>query len=276
MYQQTIDHFVEIAERRAEFARRGTLSFFTSAMMGGAYIGMAVILALSFAAPLMAGVRPMVMGTVFGIGLILVVFGGAELFTGQLLYQTFAVVRGGVSWQRACFTLALCWLGNAAGAMVLAAIYAISLGSLIADKAPFLLEYVHHKTALPVLALLTRGILCNWLVCVAIWSSARLQEDTAKLIVIGWCLLAFVGLGFEHSVANMTSFCLWLFAAPIAMDDVLGMARNLFWVSLGNALGGSVIVGLGYVLVSRSPDHTAAIHECGGLPGYLTDARRVT
>ena len=95
-------------------------------------------------------------------------------------------------------------------------------------------------------ALIARATLCNWLVCLALWMSARTKSDATKAIVIFWCLFAFIASGFEHSVANMT-----LLSIPLLTDhpdtiSVAGMAYNLLWVTVGNIIGGSLFMGVGY------------------------------
>lgn len=103
------------------------------------------------------------------------------------------------------------------------------------------------------LALIARGMLCNWLVCLALWMSARTVSDSAKCILIFWCLLAFIACGFEHSVANMTIFAVALLSAHSETITLAGAVHNLFWVSLGNAIGGALFVALGYWLVAGQP-----------------------
>ena len=94
-----------------------------------------------------------------------------------------------------------------------------------------------------------RAILCNILVCLAAWSAVRLTSEGAKLAVIFWCLLAFITSGFEHVVANMTTFGLGLIGGlPEASWGEFG--RNMAVVGLGNLVGGGLIVGLGYAVVA--------------------------
>ena len=82
----------------------------------------------------------------------------------------------------------------------------------------------------PALELVARAILCNWLVCLAIWTSARMTNDTAKCIAIFWCLYAFIASGFEHSVANMTLLSIALIAPPPETVSLGGLYWNLLWV----------------------------------------------
>ncbi len=107
------------------------------------------------------------------------------------------------------------------------------------------------KMNAPALELVARGILCNWLVCLAIWMSARMTSDTAKCIAIFWCLYAFVASGFEHSVANMTLFAIALMVDHPASVTMAGLVWNLIWVTIGNAIAGAGIMGVGYWAASR-------------------------
>ncbi len=98
--------------------------------------------------------------------------------------------------------------------------------------------------------LLARAILCNWLVCLALWMAGRTSNDAAKCIVIFWCLFAFIASGFEHSVANMTLFSVALLGEHPESVSLAGMAHNLVWVTLGNLISGSLFMGVAYWLYS--------------------------
>lgn len=105
--------------------------------------------------------------------------------------------------------------------------------------------------------LFTRDVLCNWLVCLALWMSARMNSDAAKCIAIFWCLFAFIAAGFEHSVANMTLFSVALLGDPPAAVNIVSMAHNLLWVSIGNIVAGAGLMGLGYAGASRRPNRSS-------------------
>jgi nitrite transporter NirC len=109
--------------------------------------------------------------------------------------------------------------------------------------------------------LLARGILCNWLVCLAVWTAGRTTSDSAKLVLIFWCLLAFVGSGFEHSIANQSLLSMALFLPHPGSVTWVGFAWNQGWVILGNIIGGSVFVGGLYWFASQvRPAHADASH----------------
>ena len=270
MYSPTVTHFAELSREKAIACRRAPFGFFVGAMLAGAYIGIAMILALSVAASLPAGERPLVMGAVFGVGLILTVFAGAELFTGYAMYVGFGLSRDSISGTDALRLLVMVWVGNLAGALILVALFvAGGGGAIFAGNAEALHTYVSHKVYADWVALLARGALCNWLVCLAIWTATRVEGDAAKCVVLAWVLLAFVASGFEHSVANMTALALGL-AVPDATIDLAGAARNLFLVTIGNLAGGLVLVVGAYLAAERTDaDVGPALHDAGPLPTAL-------
>lgn len=269
MYEVSIVHFAEVARDKDAGLRRSRLGFFVGAMLAGAYIGIAMILALSCAAGLPAGVRPLVLGATFGIGLILTVFAGAELFTGYVMYTGFGLARRTIGWSAAIDMLATVWVGNLAGALILAVVFvAGGGGAVLADGGVYLNAYVAHKVEADATALLARAALCNWLVCLAIWTAARVAGDAAKCIVLAWALLAFVAAGFEHSVANMTALSLGLLA-PHPAATLVSVVRNLILVTAGNILGGAVFVVMGYLAVARTDSEGEARHDTGELPKSL-------
>jgi nitrite transporter len=266
MYTSTITHFAEVAQEKVTALRRSRGGFFVGAMLAGAYIGIAMILALSTASGLPAGARPLVMGGVFGVGLILTVFAGAELFTGYAMYMGYGLVRKSVGLADTIVVMVTVWLGNLAGALLLSLLFAAGDGGTVfANGAGALNAYVTHKVHGTTVELLARAALCNWLVCLSIWTSTRVQGDTAKCIVLAWVLLAFVASGFEHSVANMTCLTLGLLA-PDSAIEFAGAVRNLALVTVGNLAGGFLFVVGAYSLAARTDLDGPARHDTGLLP----------
>lgn len=269
MYEPTIVHFAEVARDKADALARAPVGFFVGAMMAGAYIGIAMILALSCAAGMPPGARPLVLGGVFGIGLILTVFAGAELFTGYVMYTGFGLARRSLTLPQAVALMIVVWIGNLAGALLLATIFvAGGGGAVLADGGTYLNSYVTHKVEADAVALIARAVLCNWLVCLAIWTATRVSGDAAKCIVLAWVLLAFVAAGFEHSVANMTALALGLLDSHPAIA-LGGAVRNLILVTLGNVVGAAVFVVGGYLSAARTDTGTEARHDAGPLPTGL-------
>ncbi len=258
-YLESCVHFAEVAQQKALAAKRAPLGFLAGTLLAGAYIGIALVLALTCSAGLPAGARPLVNGLVFGLGLVLVVFAGAELFTGHVMYMTFGLARRTVTVADAVRVLVYVWIGNLIGSVILAALFAYGGGgSIFAAPAAFYHDYVMHKQSASVAALLCRSTLCNWLVCLALWGAARIANEAAKIWFMAWCLLAFVACGFEHSVANMSVFALGLMD-PVKAGDLAGAAYNLLWVSIGNLVGGGLLVAGAYLLAATTDSAPPAV-----------------
>ena len=253
MAKETIPVVVAAAQTKARLLARSPLQYLVLSMLAGAYIGFAIILIFSIGAPLAAAgsaAVKLVMGASFGIALALVIFAGSELFTGNNMVMTIGSLAGEVSWGRTAAVWAASWVGNLAGSLLLA--YAAVQSGLV-TKGPvkeFIAAAALAKTTAPFGELFVRGILCNTLVCLAVWTALRTKDDTAKLGMIFWCLFAFIGAGYEHSVANMTLLGMALLGPHDPRLGWAGFAHNLAPVTLGNIVGGAIVVGASYYYVA--------------------------
>ncbi|HFD13482.1 MAG TPA: nitrite transporter NirC [Crenotrichaceae bacterium] len=250
MYTDTINHFAKVAKQKAELLENNPLSFYIGALMAGAYLGMGVVLVFTVGGLLDASIRPLVMGASFGIALTLVIFAGSELFTGHTMYTTIGWLQGSIHSKQLFKAWGASWLGNLSGALLFGIMVAIGHGALFNESADLLNAVVSAKMNKGPVQLFFLGILCNWLVCLAIWTSARTQNDAAKCILIFWCLFAFFASGFEHSVANMAVFSIALLGDHPESVSVVGMFYNLFFVTLGNMVSGALFMAIGYWLAS--------------------------
>jgi nitrite transporter NirC len=247
MYAETIEGFSKVAEKKLAALRRSPGGFFVASMLAGAYVGLGIILIFTLGAQVPPEVRKLVMGTTFGIALTLVVIAGAELFTGHTMFMALRRFSGKGTLGDIAASWGMTWIGNLAGALALVALFAAGGGGgLLSAPDGFVMKIAAMKMNDPATALVARAILCNWLVCLALWMSARVDSDVAKCVVIFWCLLAFIASGFEHSVANMTLLGLALAGNHPETVSIAGFAWNLGWVTLGNAIGGAVFVGGAY------------------------------
>ena len=225
-------------------ARANALTLLILAVLAGAFISLG---ALFFAVVITGselgfGVTRLLGGLAFCLGLVLVVIAGAELFTGNnLLAMAWASgeIRGGEllrNWW-------LVYVGNVIGCLgtVLLAVWAdlASLGG--GDLGETLGTIALAKTELSPLAAFARGILCNVLVCLAVWLAMGGHTVTDKFLSILLPVSAFVALGFEHSIANWFFLPMGLWLAPEAVS-LGGAAVNLALVTVGNILGGSLLV----------------------------------
>jgi len=253
MFAKTLDHFAGIAAEKATFSREAPAAFFVSSMMAGAYVGIGIILIFTLGQQIEPALRSLTMGACFGIALTLVVFAGSDLFTGHTMFMTIGVARGSAGASALARNWIVSWIGNLAGSALLAAIFWLGGGGqILKDGADLIFNASAAKMNAAPLALVARGALCNWLVCLALWTSARATSDTAKCVLIWWCLFAFIAAGFEHSVANMTIFSIALLGNHPPSVSVLGALYNLLWVTIGNIIGGAGFVAMGYLGASRA------------------------
>jgi nitrite transporter NirC len=251
---ETTVEFALLAQTKTKTLQSNPVGFFIAAMMAGAYVGVGILLIFSVGESVDPSFRNLAMGCSFGIALTLVIFAGSELFTGHTMYMILGLLGGTTSWRDLGRSWSATWFGNLAGCIVLAALFvAGGGGNVLMDGADLLDTVAATKMSAPAVELVARAMLCNWLVCLAIWTSARTTSDTAKCILIFWCLFAFIAAGFEHSVANMTIFAVALMSEHPDSVTVAGAAHNLVWVTIGNAISGAGAMGLGYWIVSGRP-----------------------
>lgn len=251
MFKDTYDATANTAAAKVSFMKKNPAGFFILSMLAGAYIGFGVLLAFTIGGLLNGQpYAKVVMGLSFGVALSLVVIAGAELFTGNNLVLSAGVFKGTVKMREALGLWFFCWVGNACGSILLAFIYkATGLGT--GDVAAFMANTALGKMTAGPGALIARGILCNILVCLAVWSANRCKSDSGKLIMIFWCLFAFITTGFEHSVANMTLLTIALLTPAGTAVSIGGWFYNLLLVTLGNMIGGIVFVSLPYFAAAK-------------------------
>ncbi len=201
-------------------------------------------------------------GVSFCLGLILVVVVGAELFTGNILIIIGWANRR-VSTSSLLRNWALVYAGNLVGALgMVVMIYLSGVAHLGQDAfAVTAIKIAAAKTSLPFWVALLRGVLCNILVCLAMWLCFAGRSVIDKIFAVIFPITAFVALGFEHSIANMFFIPLGIVvaqdpafaqaAAGVAADtlNVGGLVANLVPVTIGNVLGGGVFVALTYYVI---------------------------
>ena len=236
-------------------ARLPISTMFALALLAGAFIALGslfftvTITTGVGAQPPSFGLSRLAGGITFSLGLILVVVGGAELFTGNNLIAM-AWASGHVTTQQVIRNWGWVYLGNFVGAIGTAFLVWLAGVQTLSDGAvgETMVRIARSKVSLDPLTALTRGILCNVLVCLALWLCMAARGVTDKIFAIVFPISAFVACGLEHSVANMYFLPMGMMltlasAAPIALD---GVVSNLLVVTIGNLLGGTVLVALVY------------------------------
>jgi formate/nitrite transporter len=228
-------------------------------MLAGSFIGLGAMLyvliksdnTLSFASIQLLG------GLAFCLGLILVVVAGAELFTGNNL-----IVMAWADNKISLYGLLRNWtvvcIANLFGAAGMATLVFLS-GHVLMNDGAIAEQYLNiaaTKSDLTNTEALFRGILCNILVCMAVWMAIAGKTVTDKVVAIIFPITAFVAAGFEHSVANMYFYPMALLIQQFSILDIPGSLitfmdffRNIFFVIIGNIIGGSIFVGLVYHII---------------------------
>jgi len=262
MFYDTILVLAQAANNKVTQLKSSVLRYFILSVLAGTYVGFGIVLIFSLGAPLKAANSPalkVVMAATFGIALTLVIFAGSELFTGNNMIMLFGNWSKKVSWLDTVKVWIVSFLGNLVGSLLLAAAMA---GTGLILKSPlkdFILAVTSDKMNAPFTQLFFRGILCNMLVCLAIWMAAKAKEDIAKIFLIFWCLLGFIGSGFEHSVANMTLLGMGLMVPhDPSLVSWIGFAKNIIPVTLGNMVGGGLFIAGAYWYVSQTQQTPAA------------------
>lgn len=252
-----------IGVRKAEM---NAVTTFTLAVLAGAFIalgGMLATLTATGSSAMPYGVARLLMGLVFSLGLILVVIGGAELFTGNNLV-VMAWASRKVTTQALLRNWLIVYVGNFVGAVSTAGLMFLSQQYTFNNGAvgTAALTLAVHKVELDFVQAIVLGMMCNALVCLAVWLTYSARTTTDKIMAIIFPITAFVAAGFEHSIANMYFIPLAGlikrfdadFTAQSGVDmhalDVEGfLINNLLPVTLGNIIGGAVMVAAIYWFV---------------------------
>ncbi len=245
-------------------ARLRILPLFLLAVLAGVYIAFGGVFSTIISTGMVGfvpyGVMKTLQGLVFSLGLVLVVVAGAELFTGNML-MVVALANQKITFVQLFRNWGLVYVGNfigsllVAGLMLLARTYTFSSGELGKN----MLSIANAKLGYSFSQAFALGILCNILVCLAVWLSFSAKNTTDKIISVIFPITAFIAAGFEHCVANMYLIPVAIFLRRIAPEFVVStqlsaealnwsnfIVKNLLPVTLGNILGGALFVGLIY------------------------------
>lgn len=251
MYKDTIEVVTNSAIGKLYLLKKNPIGYFMASILAGFFIGLGVILAYTVGGLLVnQPLMKILMGATFGIALSLVVICGAELFTGNNMVMGIAILEKKIKTKEAVKLWIVCLIGNWVGAIILSLMYSYSGLNTGATAAIFAASSL-AKMSGSFSSLFIKAIFCNILVCLAVWSTYRLKNESAKLMMIWWCLFAFIIAGFEHSIANMSILTIGLFSPSNLALSLSGYFWNISIVILGNMVGGIIFVALPYYLVSK-------------------------
>ncbi len=255
-------------------ASQDAITLLALGVLGGAFIAFGAIfatVALTGAeGALPFGIARVVAGLVFAVGLSTVLIAGGQIFTGDVL-MVMAWASGRLAVVRVLRAWALVWCGNLAGALGIASLAVLAGHHMFGSGQVGLtaLRIAEAKTALPFDQAIVLGILCNTLVCLAVWLSLSSRQPAHRAILTVLPIAAFVAAGFEHAVANMYFIGFGLMVKDVAADGfweltrssaatfpdltLVGFVLNLTAVTIGNVIGGAVLVAGAYWLLYRRP-----------------------
>ncbi len=245
MYSEAVQSLSDQAVVKLIQQRKSLTSHLVRSAMAGMYVGAAIVLIftigglLSKAAP---GTERILMGICFGGALTIVVFAGSELFTGSNLVLTLGVLSRRATVADLAANWIWTWVGNLAGSMLVAWMV-VNAGLFDNDPIKtFVVNLAGMKMNLPADQLFLRAVLANWFVCLGVWMAARVKSETAKILLIWWCMFTFITSGYEHSIANMCGLLIGLLLPHSETVSWGGYWYNLGLATLGNVVGGAVFV----------------------------------
>ena len=220
--------------------KKNPLGYFISSMVAGMFISFGSMVAFV----------KLIQSVAFPSALSLVVMAGAELFTGNNLVMAAASLRKKVSWADTVKLWCVCWIGNLIASLLCVAAFQLTGLPTAGDGAiaDYFIKISSAKVSLGVGEILVRAILCNILVCLAVWCGTKMKTESGKLIMIFWCILIFMTCGFEHSIADMSIIGIGVANGGITVGQYL---YTLLLATVGNIIGGAVFVAVPYHVISK-------------------------
>lgn len=218
-------------------------------LLAGAYIAMgglfSIIVGYGFPEATAAnpGLQRLLSGLVFPLGLMLVVFAGAELFTGNNAVMASGAFGKSVNWRNVLINWVLVYFSNFAGALLFAYFLVHASGVIVSDPwHSAAVGIAQAKVSMPWMTVFLKGIGANWLVCLAVWLGLSADNVSGRILGLFFPVFCFVAIGYEHCIANMFFIPLGMMSgAEVSLGTFI--ADNLIPATLGNIVGGAVFVG---------------------------------
>mmetsp|Transcript_12756 Transcript_12756/g.32765 ORF Transcript_12756/g.32765 Transcript_12756/m.32765 type:complete len:348 (+) Transcript_12756:96-1139(+) len=242
------DTYEAMVDKGVNNSEMSVLKIFHASVMGGCYVGLAGLLSLAVAGNLASGASmsavKFTFAALFPVNLLLVLQSGGQLFTGNSATMAMAYFEGRIGVQKVLKSWVTSYIGNVIGCMTIALV-ANYTHLLVAGTQELAIATVLKKCGAGFGPTLVKAIMCNWLVCMAVFLCTQANDLTGKMVGIWFPISMFVAIGFEHSVANMFLLPAGFFSgAPLTPLQMI--CRNLIPVSIGNAIAGAIVVGAGF------------------------------
>lgn len=242
MNYEDVQKFSNAAMAKAKLVESNIVKYFLRAMMAGFFISVAmifsnvVITAFKATDPAMG---KFLGSFVFAIAVLLIVFIGSELFTGNNLVMAMGAYDKKVTWGQACKVWLTSYVGNFVGCLIFSLIFVLAGASGTAEHFASIID---GKLNIPPVEMLFRAILCNFFVCLAVACGIKMNSESGKFAMICMCIAGFVVSGFEHCIANMSIFTVCVCLVPgVSISKIL---FSMVVVTLGNMIGGAVLLAL--------------------------------
>jgi nitrite transporter NirC len=254
MEQQSLEATLQLAYKKESLFKASIMRSLMRSALAGMFIGFGVIVAFKTASFFYNAHSPFtypVAAFTFGVAIVLIAYAGGDLFTGNAFYFSYAALKKRTSWLNVVKLWTSSYIGNMIGTVSFA--FLILGSGLFKDESvnKFLLSVVEHKMNAPAMELFFRGILCNWLICLAFFIPMSLKNDGPKLFMMILFVFAFFISGYEHSIANMCSFSIALVIQHPESISMQGALHNLIPVTLGNIVGGAILMGVVYWFLNK-------------------------
>lgn len=244
----------KLALKKLHIYEKSPFIYLLRAMLASMFIGFGVIVAFKTGNFFYLEQSPLtypMAAITFGAAIILIAYGGGDLFTGNTFYYTYTALKKKMRWKRVGVLWSYSYLGNIVGAVFFALlIYATGLFDDHFVNG-FLIEVALNKTLAPTSELFFRAILCNWLVCMAFFIPMTLKGDGPKLFTMMMFVFCFFISGYEHSIANMCTFAVSVVLGHPDSVTFGGIMHNLIPVTIGNMIGGTIFMGWMYYYANR-------------------------
>lgn len=255
MYTSDIDIITKMAEKKARNANQKTGKYIGRAVVTGFYIMVAIILSYTTGAilyPKYPEVSKVIVSATFCFAIALIVFLSGELFTGNNFVMIVGMLRGKVNFSSTLKVWLYTFVGNSVGLIIFGYLF-VKSGASFSVIQHYIESVAYAKLELTPYQMILRGILCNFIVCLAYLSGIKMKSESGKLIMMFFSVFAFIVAGFEHSIANVGVFTVAYFALgglPMAL-----VFKNLLFVVIGNIIGGGLLLGGSLVYISTDEEH---------------------
>ena len=254
MEKEALSKIEDLAVKRLFIHEHSAFNYLLRAILASLFIGFGVITAFKAGNFFYAEHSPFaypVAAFTFGVAIILIYYGGGDLFTGDTFYYTYAAIRRQMEWRDVGRLWLYSYVGNLTGAILFALL--INATGLFKDPSVngFLISVAQGKTQVSTYELFFRGILCNWLVCLAFFLPYRAKGDGPKMFIMVFLVFCFFISGYEHSIANFVTFSISIATEHPDAVTMDGIIHNIVPVTIGNLIGGTLCMASMYHYLNK-------------------------